>query len=379
MDHWFTDLLTGIGSFFIHPLTYIGLLAMIGIGYRRLKRERKMFHTATGLVGKDVFHRLLPGILAGMVLSVVTVASGTVLTPEFLLMTTAVYLVLVVIGGAGFASPAYALGLALLLSYLLPLGWTTFIDPLPVLILIAAFLFTEGVFMRLQSKREQFSPLRLRSKRGKWIGGQRLDRMWLIPVCIFIPGGTFATEGWWPLLPIADDVSLLLVPFLVGFRLTAVGQLLRIKVKGAGTRLIALGVLITVGVALFMYLSAWVWLPVVLIAVLGRILMQVYEYVSDRMKDHYFVPRNEGVIILSVLPGSPGEKMGLLPGEMVTKVHGEPVDTEWSFYQSLQINSAYGRIEVIDANGEQRVVKAALYDNQHHELGLLFLHPHEAS
>lgn len=377
MDHWFIDLLMGIGSFFIHPLTYIGLLAMVWIGYRRLKRERKMFHTSTGPVGKDVFHRLLPGVLAGIVLSVVAVASGIVLTPEFLLITTVTYLVLIVIGGAGFASPAYALGLALLLSHLLPSGWTTPVDPLPVLMFIAAFLLVEGIFMHTQSKREQYSPLRLRSKRGKWIGGQRLDRMWLVPVCLFIPGDTFPAEGWWPLFPVADDISLLLVPFLVGFRLTAVGQLMRIKVKEAGTRVIGFGVLVAIGIVIFMFLSEWTWLPVLLVAILGRVLLQVYEYVSDRLKDHYFVPRNEGVIILSVLPGSPGEKMGLLPGEMVTKVHGDSVHTEWSFYQALQINPAYGRIEVIDANGERRVEKAALYDNQHHELGLLFLHPHE--
>ncbi|QQK81559.1 PDZ domain-containing protein [Salicibibacter cibi] len=376
MDHWFIDLLIGVGSFLIQPLTYIGLLAMVGIGYRRLKRERKMFHTSTGPVGKDVFHRLLPGFLAGGLLSVVAVAFGIVLTPEFLLTMTVTYLVLIIAGGAGFASPAYALGLALLLSYFLPFGGAMSVDPLPVLILIAVLLFVEGVFMRLQSKRE-FSPLRLRSKRGKWIGGQRLDRMWLIPVCIFIPGDSFAAGDWWPLLPITDDVSLLLAPFLVGFRLTTLGQRMQLKIKDAGTRVIGFGALMLIGVALFMYLAGWAWLPVVLIAIFGRILLQVYEYVSDRMKDHHFVPKNEGIVILSVLPGSPGEKMGLLPGEIVTKVHGNPIHTEGSFYQQLQINPAYGRIELIDANGERRVEKAALYDNQHHELGLLFLHPHE--
>ncbi|QQK77886.1 PDZ domain-containing protein [Salicibibacter cibarius] len=379
MDHWFIDLVIGIGSFFIHPLTYIGLLAMIGIGYRRLKRERKMFHMSTGSVGKDVFHRLLPGVLAGVVLSVVALASGIVLTPEFLLTTTATYLVLIIVGGAGFASPAYALGLALLLSYFLPFGGGTSVDPLPVLIIIGSLLFIEGVFMRLQSKREQFSPLRLRSKRGKWVGGQRLDRMWLIPVCIFIPGETFVAGDWWPLLPVTDDVSMLLVPFLVGFRLTTLGQRMKIKIKSAGTRMIGFGALLFVGAALVMYLPGWVWLPVVLIAIIGRMLLQFYEYVSDRRKDYYFVPKNDGIVILSVLPESPGEKMGLLPGEIVTKVHGNPIHTEWNFYQQLQINPAYGRIEVIDANGERRVEKAALYDNQHHELGLLFLHPNEES
>ncbi|WP_090396107.1 PDZ domain-containing protein [Natribacillus halophilus] len=377
MDNWFADLWMGIGSFFIHPLTYIGILAMLWVGYRRVNRERTMFHTALGNIRDEIFHRLLPGVLAGLILSVVAVAVGVVLNLAFSLLLTVVYLLLIIIGGARFASPAYALGLALILSHLWPGGGEMAVDPLPVLLLIAAFLMVEGLLVRLQAKRQSFSPLRLLSKRGKWIGGQRLDRMWLVPVCVLVPGDTFATGGWWPFMPISDDVSILLLPFLVGFQQSVVGQRLVRKLQGVGTRVFGLGVLVVAFVVALFFLPEWMWLPAVLMAILGRCLLQIYEYSSDRKKPFYFIPRDEGLVILGILPGSPAEKMNLMPGETIMKVHGEPVNTEWDFYQRLQLNPAYGRVEVMDHNGERRVEKAALYDDQHHELGVLFLHQNE--
>ncbi|MBB6450353.1 hypothetical protein HNR44_002336 [Geomicrobium halophilum] len=390
MQNWLIDIVVGIGIFFIHPLTYVGLLAMLWIGYRRVKRERKMFHTSLGSMGDDLFHRLLPGLLAGFIISIITVVTGVMLTPGYIIIAGVIYLLLILVGGARFASPAYALGVAYLLTYLLTEyvsaagntvadGWLLeqlSIAPLPVLILIAVFLVVEGVLVRSQGKRQQFSPIRLRSSRGKWLGGQRLDRLWLVPVCLFVPGETFATEGWWPLLSVTDEVSMLVLPFLIGVQQTVIGQLMVTKVKEAGTRLMRLGILVSVGVLVYVY-QPWLAFPLLLAVILGRLCLQFYEYRSDRKKPVYFVPRTEGVVILGVMPGSPAEKMGLLPGEVITKVHQESVNDEWSFYHNLQINSAYAHVEVIDNEGEPRVERAAIYDNQHHELGLLFLHPNK--
>ncbi len=42
-----------------------------------------------------------------------------------------------------------------------------------------------------------------------------------------------------------------------------------------------------------------------------------------------------------------------------------------SFYKALQKNRAYCKLEVFDVNGEIRFVQGALFEGDHHELGIL--------
>ena len=71
---------------------------------------------------------------------------------------------------------------------------------------------------------------------------------------------------------------------------------------------------------------------------------------------------------------SPAEKMGLLKGEIITKINGAVVHKEVEFYQALQKNRAFCKLEVIGNNGEMRFVQRALFEGEHYELGLLFVH-----
>jgi hypothetical protein len=54
-------------------------------------------------------------------------------------------------------------------------------------------------------------------------------------------------------------------------------------------------------------------------------------------------------------------------------VNGHAVKTVEEFYQFLQKNRAFCKLEVIGFNGEIRFVQRALYDGEHHELGILFV------
>jgi S1-C subfamily serine protease len=82
-------------------------------------------------------------------------------------------------------------------------------------------------------------------------------------------------------------------------------------------------------------------------------------------------------MILGVLPDSPAEKMGLKVGELITKVNGTIVYNETLFYEGLVRNRAQCKLEVIDVNGQIRFVGRALYEGEHHELGVLFVSDQE--
>lgn len=78
-------------------------------------------------------------------------------------------------------------------------------------------------------------------------------------------------------------------------------------------------------------------------------------------------------MILGILPESPADKMALEVGELVTKVNGMNVNDEKTFYEALSRNRAHCKLEVLDTNGQIRFVQRALYEGDHHELGILFV------
>ena len=63
--------------------------------------------------------------------------------------------------------------------------------------------------------------------------------------------------------------------------------------------------------------------------------------------------------------------MGLQIGDVIRTVNGVQVQTTQQYYEALQLNRAYCKLEVIDDQGENRLVNRALYEGEHHELGVI--------
>nr|WP_284730492.1 PDZ domain-containing protein [Bacillus sp. SM2101] len=99
--------------------------------------------------------------------------------------------------------------------------------------------------------------------------------------------------------------------------------------------------------------------------------------IQQRLKDDsypfYFSQRDHGLVVLAIISQSPAEKMAIQVGEMITKVNGVTVRSVEEFYEAIQKNSAFCKLEVIDVNGQVRFTQRALYDGEHHELGILFV------
>ncbi|WP_042398015.1 PDZ domain-containing protein [Geomicrobium sp. JCM 19037] len=314
-------------------------------------------------------------------LSSVVLLLGLVFAPAYILMAAMLYALLLIVFGARFLSAAYAL----LIAYLLDVGFAFFnvelpfvqvgqAEAFPVLVLVGLLLIVEAILLIRLKKPTHFSPLRTKSKRGKWIGGQMVERAWLIPIFIFIPGSGFSDIGWWPVFSFGNEVSLVLLPILIGHRARSQTELLYKQIQRTAIRTLWLAVLASVG-ATIVYFDVFSSLVTVSVLFAFVVFVHILRASREGRQIPYFTPRSDGVMILAVITDSPADKMGLKPGEIITKVHQEPVNSEWSFYQKLQINPAYGRVEVVDAQGEKRIEQAALYDNQHHELGIIFLKP----
>ncbi|WP_036738039.1 PDZ domain-containing protein, partial [Paenibacillus zanthoxyli] len=79
-----------------------------------------------------------------------------------------------------------------------------------------------------------------------------------------------------------------------------------------------------------------------------------------------------GLKVLAVLPGSPAQELGILPGEVLLKVNGEALTGEaQQLHEALRKSPAFCKLEVQNAAGESKYLQRAIYDGDHHLLGVI--------
>jgi hypothetical protein len=389
VKEWLWAMLSGAWKMFWNPLFYYLFFLAAVLGVARVKRERRNFHVRA----QDAYfelRQLLPlGILLGIVASIVTITAGLVIPLGAVLLFVLFSFLLSVTTKIRLLSPAYIIGvsfftLIFLAGKTLPIAFFShaFVDLddkiYPAIgILLSILIILEGILI-VRNGSKATSPKLLKSKRGQWVGIHEAKRMWAVPMFLLIPGESLALPfDWWPLFSIGGETySLLLVPFAIGFHQQIQAQLPKEAVQRLGKKVIQLGVITTI-LAIVGYWYPLVTIIVVALAMIGRETITIQQRISEENSSVYFSKRNNGLMILGVLPDSPAEKMGLKVGELITKVNGTIVYNETLFYEGLVRNRAQCKLEVIDVNGQIRFVGRALYEGEHHELGVLFVSDQE--
>ncbi|HHW36040.1 MAG TPA: PDZ domain-containing protein [Bacillales bacterium] len=386
VEVWGMELLFGIGRFFLNPATYILLLVALFLGFHRIKRERKDFNVRIHPFNLEWTELTLFGILAGVCVSAVMIALGAVLPLGFIVITSLLTVLFALTMQPRLLSPAIVLGLSIIISLFLPsLSFNNLLvsnlikdvtnGPLLVMaILLSVLIFAEGLLI-LRKGHARTSPKLLKSKRGKQIGAHEAKKLWMVSVLLLIPGDTLtAVFEWWPVIQTPFmTFSLLVVPFGVGFHQEVQASVPKPAIQQTGRRVLLLALVVAA-----LTVGAY-WLPILaivaaVVAMVGREYITVRQKMLDDDKVPFFATNEKGMVILDVIPGSPAEKMGLKVGEIIIKVNGNQVRSEKEFYEALQVNRTYCKLEVLDYNGEVRFAQRALYDGEHHELGILFVH-----
>ncbi|MFD1736740.1 PDZ domain-containing protein [Bacillus salitolerans] len=381
---WFVEFITGVGRFFLHPIFYLVVILSLIIGFNRVKQERRHFHIRIFDAVSEWKYAITNGLLPGLVLSLFTIGLGIVIPVGGIVLIATLTVVFSLTIRFRWLSPAFVIGLALLFSLSLP-QWETgnhmvdtllhdlsLIHPASFAALLAMLLATEA-YLIMRNGSQLSSPRLERSRRGRIIGVHVVNRLWMIPMFVLLPGDAVTSVfDWWPLLSIGQEsYALCLVPFSIGFYQKIKGSLPQESIFYTGRKVMALAVFMIV-LAIVTYWMPLMGIATALLAMIGRELISIQHRVQD--DDYlYFSRRGHGLVILGVIPKSPAEKMALQVGEIITKVNGVSVASVDEFYYSLQKNRAFAKLEVIDTNGELRLVQRALYDGEHHELGILFV------
>ncbi|MEH7126688.1 PDZ domain-containing protein [Neobacillus drentensis] len=382
---WLVELLKGTGKLFLHPVLYYLVFLTAILGVTRVKRERKNFHIRAHDAYYELRQLFPQGILIGLVLSIIIVATGIAVPFAAILLIALFTVVWSLTTNVRWISPAYTFGVAFFTMILIaennwsiPLFSKTFqflgdkIYP-SVVVVLGFMLIAEGTLI-FKNGSIGTSPKLAKSKRGQNIGLHEGRRLWMVPLFLLIPGNALQLPfDWWPVFHLgSEEYTLILVPFAIGFHQQIKGMLPKVAIQLHGRKVITLGVFVS------LLAVAGYWFPlssvvVAALAILGREMITLMATIKDDNLPFYFSKKNQGLMIIGVIPESPASKMGLQVGEIVSKVNGVLVRDEKVFYEALQKNRAHCKLEVLDTNGEIRFVQRALYEGDHHELGILFV------
>ncbi|MEC1288859.1 S1C family serine protease [Bacillus mojavensis] len=380
---WGFELLKSAGLFFLHPLFWFFVIVSLAFGYVRIKRERKTFHTRIADIYDELKFTytkgLIPGILLSIVLGVLGISIPLGILAIIAVMTAAAALTL----RANWMSAAYIVSVSILIGFGLQVNQTEpFLDRFPqgfavvwpaLAVFLGLLVIVEGV-VAYRSAHVKTSPGLVVSSRGLPIGQQLANRIWLLPLFILVPGNGLESHlSWWPVFSVpGGSFHFLWIPYFVGFGQRVQGSLPETSIRTTAKRVCILGLIVSALGA-----ASLLWTPLagaaVCAAVLGRIFLSVKQRINDNAAPFYFSKRDQGLMVLGIIPNTPAEDLELKIGEIITKVNGVPVKHVSDFYEALQRNRAYVKLEIIGLNGEIRFDQRASYEGEHHELGILFV------
>ncbi|KSU59866.1 PDZ serine protease [[Bacillus] enclensis] len=384
VEVWLLDVLKALGKFILHPVLFLSVLLAIMTGYFRVKRERRDFHTRLLDGYNDLRVLLSYGIAVGLVFSLITIGAGLVIPVFALTLIGALSVLFALTRNFHLVSAAITTGFSYFLLvtvhyFDLEIPFVhTYLEDLnlgllsSVMVLAGVLTLIEGILIKLNGWKHT-SPRLIKSERGLKVGVHKSKKLWLVPMFVLLPTGNLTLPfDWWPVFTLGtESYSLLCVPFLLGFQQLVKSTLPEVAIKQMGSHVFWLGAFIlTLAVTGF-------WAPMFsvaagVIAILGRAWLIYRHRSAEDSKPYYYKRQSKGVMILGILPGTPAEKLSLSIGEIILKVNGTDVNTERGFYEALQKNGAYCKLEVLGTNGENRFEQGALYEGDHHELGILF-------
>ncbi|HLR62377.1 MAG TPA: PDZ domain-containing protein [Lentibacillus sp.] len=378
---WLMELANGIGRFFLNPLVYWAIILSIVVGYKRIRKERNHF----GLKIFDIFSEWKNAgrvtLIYGIVLSVITIGTGMVFSYETIMLLAAVTILLSLSMRLTLLSPVYTIGITFLLLLLAPfvlesqslIDMDLFSAPnfTGLSLLFAIFISAEAFLLKRHNRNGTFPDMEL-GRRGTWIGIHHLKKMTLIPFFVLIPSGPLTSiASFWPYFSVGGETySLMLVPFLIGFDHTVRSELPeKAAVRLAKpARMLSLIVLLLAAGSMFI---GWLALAAIVAGIIGREYLNFKHRTADQKKTPFFTQNSRGIKVLAVVPGTPADRLGILVGETITKVNGKKIDRIEQFYYALQDSGAFFKLEIRGDNGEARFVQSALYEKDHHELGII--------
>lgn len=386
-EAWLTETLMAIAKIVINPLFYWSFILIVFTGLRRIKEERQNFGIKINDLFSEWSRTWIVSIGFGLMITAIMIGVGVVFTYETMLVLSIITIILSIHGKLTWLSASYTVGLTyivmlfapLLLPYQNVISAEHFeqVNFTAIALLVALFMIAESVLLRTMHGNESFVSIG-KGPRGARVGQHYLRKLCVIPFFILIPSGLITPLApFWPYISIGGETySLLLLPFVFGFNHVVRSSLPQVGAKYLGKWIGLLSMLVlgvVVGSIYIPFLSALA----ILLAIIGREFILYKFRIHEKQARPYFTARETGLMVLTVIPGSRADRLGIVVGEVIAKVNGKTIRSASEFYYYLQESGAFFKLDVLDKYGEVRFIQSALYEGDHHELGIIFIEERE--
>ncbi|MBP1907197.1 hypothetical protein J2Z32_003872 [Paenibacillus turicensis] len=382
-----------LGELLLNPFYYIAILFIVLMYRRQISVERKMFHTRLQGLGRLTGRNLLGGLLGGLAVSIVYMFVGVNLSIEAIYYIWIISFVLMLFS-IRFISLIYSVAILAILQFVLQLTpiseAQTFLYNvqatilninIPALFCLAGLLYVVEAFLIKWQSAKLAGPIYIEGKRGRQIGGYQMHLYWVMPLLLMVPA---TSEGmglpWTPFFIAGsggNGYMLMGLPVMIGFTQIVMSSLPSHKVKLVSRRVFIYGLIVIAS----SFISLW-WNPfTVFTSILGIGLLECLVWhgkSEERQQAPLFLHPQRGLKILAVQPDSPAHQLGILPGETLLKINSIRLNKQEDLHAALRVNPAFCKLEVLNYSGESKFLQRAIYDGDHHQLGMILV-PDETS
>jgi hypothetical protein len=321
---------------FINPLFWV-VIFLVWTQYRRtVSIEEKLFGATINSVKDQTLIAILYGIIGGIIGSFLLIFVGVSISNIGLGFVWFLAIILMMIQPR-FMCFSYAGGIVSLISLIL--GYPK-IDVPGLMAIVAILHFIEGVLI-YTSGFKGTTPIFIKDNRYGVIGGFSLQKFWPVPIIILltvinqeIPEGVIQMPDWWPLVRPSPEIAqenliYIMFPIVAGL---GYGDMVLTSTPEKKSRLSAINLsifslillllaIIASRISIFKYAAA-------LFAPLAHEFLIYYGKGIEKKGRPVFIAPERGEMVLDVLPGSPGYRMGLKRGDIILAINGMPINSK---------------------------------------------------
>lgn len=215
---------------------------------------------------------------------------------------------------------------------------------------------------------------------NKLVGAFILQRFWVLPIIIFLAGstGVLPLAKWWPIISpgsnenIIQNLLFIALPFIAILSYGDVAVITDVKKRAerSGIILFSFSIvllaisLFSIKYHIFKYIGA-------IFAPLAHEILVIYEIRREKKGQPKWQYREDAIIILDTIPGSPAEVMELKTGDAIISINNTKVNTIEDAGKVLEAYPTYIWIDILNEKGEKRSVEYKDYANGIDSLGII--------
>lgn len=375
-------ILQGFPQTIFNPFLWIVIFLVWSQYKRTAEIEMKMFGTMKVKPKDKVLYAVFSGCIGGLVGSMVIMLLGISITDAGLAYVWPLALILMAVHPR-FICFSYAGGLVSLFSLIF--GFPK-VDVAGLMALVAVLHLVESTLIYFAGYINA-APIFLKSEKQGVIGGFSLQEFWPVPIMLLtviagqIPEQTtIQMPEWWPLIrpfpSVLENANaiFMMIPVVaaLGYGDIALTRTPRDRCRSSALNLLAFSSILLLLSVLASRYRIFAFMAAVFAPAAHELLI-IYGRKSERSHVPIFTHPPQGERVLDVIKGSPAEKMGLGPGDIIISVNDRDIKSQQDLKEILGQYPVYIWLKVKKTDGSMKNVEMNAYPEGVNSLGAILV------